>query len=908
VKNVNRFLSRPISRILSRFHRSNTFLAFLLLSIICFLLGCDTKPVASNKTSGTEAAPRGQAKDQAIPALVENSANSAVTETHLKAEVTTAEVTTADELEATKIARPIREEVAKPTGAEPKLIVPVAKLTAEQEMAWAWPAYEKLELLKYKEWPMAGLVTCTAQTKDGRSYILAGNKVALWSVDGDEPEHVFLDLSLQGNKLFIKSMAISSDGKRLAVGDSEGTMTIWSLDDRKEIISKKLYSNDIVDMAISPDSQEIATMSFGKEVAIWSADTLESNGKFKLDSNSVSQIEYLRIGSLLIFGEKAMVIRTQDGTKEKEVPSGRYHKTVARSDDGKTVVTSTDDQLQLWTDDLTATGAIAGSFAQQEHIAFSPDGKLLATANGSTLRLWDLENRRPAQFIDTEGSAIVGLQWLKEPDVLVVANDFGQTRIWATVTTGAKHGLQPLHKPIVGPDPSQRVPPLVSQMTSMIDLRTLPIIPGSKASVVMESNVSYTTPLSVDDAKLFYRYHLGQRGWMEKTEASANPAAIEFRKDGSMLSASFYDAGGTGTSVHLNHHGSYDMRWTPRVDGETTKVSYESEHIVHYESKATLLELETQLFKKLFAAGWTGYSRLHSSHNEELDRRSMTFIQNGMELRVSIGKFPATPDSYTIQYTPFPATNSLPIPKDSGFVELEHAKKPHLVATTSMSLSETQAFYDTEMQAQGWLPKKSGRSIKDDHVWLSYFQGQNDVVIGLVKMENGRTLVRVGEQLENSSWQLAKPKEEKPSAAPLRGIEAIDFPILNSSKQAKYDARAKTIEFVAEKIRLSDLAEQYTKAMEAIGWQIDKFGVRSEEYTMLPCKKDDKEITVRSVARDGNAEVNISGDGLLWNKPLPGGKQIISYETWMRDNRHPAGLELLDKYQAEMQAIEQEKK
>ncbi len=705
---------------------------------------------------------------------------------------------------------------------------------------------------------------------------------------------------------FIKAITVSPDGEYLAVGDSEGTLTLWRFSDRQEIASKSIYTNDIVDIAISPDFQEIATISFNAEVSIWSSDKLELKNKFKVETNSVSQIEYLKNGSLLVFGEKAMIVKTQDASIEKELPTGRYHKTIARSRDGKRIVTTNDEQLQLWDENFASLGSIAGSFANQEWIAFDPDAKFLATANGLNIRLWDLENRRLAQVIDTSSSAIVGLQWLKEPAVLVVTTDFGQTRIWATATNASKYGLQPIHAPISLPDPNNHIPPLQTQLTSLIDLRTFPVIPGSKVSTAMATSINYNSPMSVNDSKLFYRYHLGRRGWMEQTDASVNEYSINFRKNGSLLSASFYDAGGTGTSVSVNHNGTYDMRWAPRLSEPVTTVTYQSEGVIHFESKATLLEIETELYRKFAAAGWTAYSRLHASHDEQVDSRALSFIQNGVELRVTVGKFPSTPSSYTIQYTPFPAINSLPIPKDSGFVELEHAIEPLLVATTSMSLSETQGFYDAEMPSQGWLPKKSGRSIKDEHAWLSYFQGQKDVVIGLVKMENGRTLIRVGKDLDQSSWQLAKPKakEDNPNDQSEVGIEAIDFPILNASKQGKYDARAKIIEFVAEQTKLADLAEQYISSMKALGWEVDKFGVRSDEYTLLPFKKDKKEISVRSTARDGNALVSVEGDGLLWNKPLGVEKQIISYETWMRDHRHPAGLELLDKYQAEMKALE----
>ena len=42
---------------------------------------------------------------------------------------------------------------------------------------------------------------------------------------------------------------------------------------------------------------------------------------------------------------------------------------------------------------------------------------------------------------------------------------------------------------------------------------------------------------------------------------------------------------------------------------------------------------------------------------------------------------------------------------------------------------------------------------------------------------------------------------------------------------------------------------------------------------------------------------------VLWTKELPGGRKVISYETWLRINHHPAGLDLLDQYQTEMRSI-----
>lgn len=164
-------------------------------------------------------------------------------------------------------------------------------------------------------------------------------------------------------------------------------------------------------------------------------------------------------------------------------------------------------------------------------------------------------------------------------------------------------------------------------------------------------------------------------------------------------------------------------------------------------------------------------------------------------------------------------------------------------------------------------------------------------------------MVRVGDDLETSSWQLAKPIEPVASDRAVVGIEAADFPILNELKSAKFDAIEKSIEISMDKMPLPEVADLYTKELLSMAWQKDGDGIRSDDYVLQRFLKDDTEIALRGRITDGSSVVNIQGDGLLWNKPLPGGKTLISYATWLRVNHHPATLELLDQFQAEMKAI-----
>ena len=83
--------------------------------------------------------------------------------------------------------------------------------------------------------------------------------------------------------------------------------------------------------------------------------------------------------------------------------------------------------------------------------------------------------------------------------------------------------------------------------------------------------------------------------------------------------------------------------------------------------------------------------------------------------------------------------------------------------------------------------------------------------------------------------------------------------------------------------------------------------MQNDDYVFLTLSCEKAEIELPARLSDGNSKVNVQANGILWTKPLPGGKQVISYEAWLRLQRHPASLELLDAYQAEMRSIAAEK-
>jgi hypothetical protein len=772
--------------------------------------------------------------------------------------------------------------------------------TEEQIKLWTPAAYEPLELLGVYEWEKTSFTSRVAALPDGKHFLVVGSRVLLWSLGNNkEPEHVFLDLTLHDEDRDLLSLDVSPDGKWLAVGDSTGVLRVWNLADKSEIANKRIYSTGILDLTISPDGKELATITYDGVVTIWSADKFEEIKKFEPDTTQLKQIEYVAPQVLAVAGESTLTCNTSTGAMIEKFTDTRYAEGIARSPDGLKFTYGANEKLVI-ADAKTGKpeGEIAKAVTGREQVVFSPNGKYLATNSGKTVQIWNMAERRAVQVIDSYGWPIADVCWLPETNLLVIASDIGVTRVWGTAEQGAAMGLKPVHSKITKFD----TPATPIQMQQVIDLRVLPRLPDSEMSIAGMRDLSCTVPVKPEEAMTFYRHFLTKANWTEVDPLSPNAPTLVFEKNGFRLTASFYESE-RKTNVSLNHEGNFDLRQASKFDAGEIKPSYESANNLSYSTKADLLTVETNLLRVMSAAGWTPYTRINTSHSEQPDARDIEFLKNGTTLRVSVGKFPVAPDSYTIQYSLFPNDSSVPVPSDAGYVEFDGSTDPKLIAISGMSFDELTKFYDTEMAKDGWITREHGKSEKGDNAWLTYLRNQNDMTIGLAKLENGKTLVRTG-KASGSLWENSLPKDEDEQAEEATtaavGVQAADFPILNATKTAKYDSLGEIIEIQIDGSTLADAAAKYSEAIEALGWKHDGRGIRDEEYTFLTFEKDDHEISLRARKQDGNAIVSISGNGILWTKELPGGNKLESYETWLRKNNLPPGLEHLERFEEEM--------
>jgi WD40 repeat protein len=109
-----------------------------------------------------------------------------------------------------------------------------------------------------------------ALSRDGKRAV-TGTKdksLQLWDVDSGKQLGNF-----EGVKEDVRCMALSPDGKTLAVGHfregATGTVRLWDVESRREIREFPGHRLEVSAVAFSPDGKRLVSSSFDKTVRVW---------------------------------------------------------------------------------------------------------------------------------------------------------------------------------------------------------------------------------------------------------------------------------------------------------------------------------------------------------------------------------------------------------------------------------------------------------------------------------------------------------------------------------------------------------------------------------------------------------------------------------------------------------------
>jgi hypothetical protein len=275
--------------------------------------------------------------------------------------------------------------------------------------------------------PASAFVLTVSGFSIGMIRIQSGSVVVRTSADmlGSEPiSSGFIDhalLNLTGHSNWVRSVAWSPDGTKIATASDDNTARVWSSSSGSTLLTLTGHSSGVWSVAWSPDGTKIATASIDNTARVWSSSSGSTLLTLTGHNSGVYSVAWSPDGTKI-------ATASHDGTERVWSSSsgstllftltgyvGMYVMSLAWSPDGTKIATtaSYDRTARVWSSSSGSTLlTLTGHSRSVWSVAWSPDGTKIATASADrTARVWSSSSGSTLLTLTGHSSDVLSVAW-----------------------------------------------------------------------------------------------------------------------------------------------------------------------------------------------------------------------------------------------------------------------------------------------------------------------------------------------------------------------------------------------------------------------------------------------------------------------------------------------------------------